>query len=66
MLIGGPPCQAYSIVGRSRNQGKADYSAENDHRHFLYKEYLRIIKERKPAVFRHGKREGDSVLENCR
>ncbi|WP_342454980.1 DNA cytosine methyltransferase [Pseudomonas sp. S11P7] len=51
VLIGGPPCQAYSIVGRSRNQGKADYSAENDHRHFLYKEYLRIIKERKPAVF---------------
>jgi DNA (cytosine-5)-methyltransferase 1 len=51
VLIGGPPCQAYSIVGRSRNQGKADYRAENDHRHFLYKEYLRIIKERKPAVF---------------
>ncbi|WP_426233890.1 DNA cytosine methyltransferase [Pseudomonas sp. TWP3-2] len=51
ILIGGPPCQAYSIVGRSRNQGKADYSAENDHRHFLYKEYLRIIKERKPAIF---------------
>jgi len=51
VLIGGPPCQAYSIVGRSRNKGKADYSAENDHRHFLYKEYLRIIKERKPTVF---------------
>lgn len=51
VLIGGPPCQAYSLVGRSRNLGKADYSAENDHRHFLYKEYLRIIKERKPAVF---------------
>jgi DNA (cytosine-5)-methyltransferase 1 len=51
VLIGGPPCQAYSIVGRSRNKGKADYSAENDHRHFLYKEYLRIIKEQKPTVF---------------
>jgi DNA (cytosine-5)-methyltransferase 1 len=51
VLIGGPPCQAYSIVGRARNQAKANYNAENDHRHFLYKEYLRIIKERKPAVF---------------
>lgn len=51
VLIGGPPCQAYSIVGRARNQAKVDYSAENDHRHFLYKEYLRIIKERKPTVF---------------
>nr|WP_314577692.1 DNA (cytosine-5-)-methyltransferase [uncultured Pseudomonas sp.] len=51
VLIGGPPCQAYSIVGRARNKGKADYSAENDHRHFLYREYLRIIHERKPAIF---------------
>lgn len=51
VLIGGPPCQAYSIVGRARNQANANYSAESDHRHFLYKEYLRIIKERQPTVF---------------
>lgn len=51
VLIGGPPCQAYSIVGRARNQAKADYKAEDDHRHFLYKEYLRIIRERQPTVF---------------
>lgn len=51
VLIGGPPCQAYSLVGRSRNKGKADYRAESDHRHFLYREYLRIIQRKKPAVF---------------
>lgn len=51
VLIGGPPCQAYSLVGRSRNQGKSGYSPEQDARHFLYKEYLRIIKERNPAIF---------------
>ena len=51
VLIGGPPCQAYSIVGRARNRGKADYRAENDHRHFLYREYLRIIQKKRPAVF---------------
>ncbi|MDR0191003.1 DNA (cytosine-5-)-methyltransferase [Pseudomonas yamanorum] len=51
VLIGGPPCQAYSIVGRARNQAKADYKAEEDHRHFLYKEYLRIIRERQPTIF---------------
>lgn len=51
VLIGGPPCQAYSLVGRSRNQGVLGYKAEADHRHFLYKHYLQIIKEYRPAVF---------------
>lgn len=51
VLIGGPPCQAYSLVGRARNKGKEDYKAEDDHRHFLYKEYLRIIQQYRPAVF---------------
>lgn len=51
VLIGGPPCQAYSLVGRARNRGKIDYRAEDDHRHFLYREYLRIIQRYKPAVF---------------
>jgi DNA (cytosine-5)-methyltransferase 1 len=51
VLIGGPPCQAYSLVGRSRNMGKLDYVAEDDHRHFLYKEYLRILHRSRPAVF---------------
>lgn len=51
VLIGGPPCQAYSIVGRARNRGKINYKAEEDHRHFLYREYLRIIQKKRPAVF---------------
>jgi DNA (cytosine-5)-methyltransferase 1 len=51
VLIGGPPCQAYSLVGRSRNKGSANYSAENDKRHFLYREYLRVLQKTKPAVF---------------
>lgn len=51
VLIGGPPCQAYSVVGRSRNKGEEKYVAEKDHRHFLYKEYLHVIAEFQPAVF---------------
>jgi DNA (cytosine-5)-methyltransferase 1 len=51
VLLGGPPCQAYSLVGRSRNIGKLDYKPENDHRHFLYREYLAIIAELWPSVF---------------
>lgn len=51
LLIGGPPCQAYSLVGRARNKGNKKYSAEEDGRHFLYKEYLRILANFWPAVF---------------
>ena len=51
VLIGGPPCQAYSIAGRSRNRGNDNYNAEEDHRQYLYLEYLQIIAEHRPAVF---------------
>lgn len=51
VLIGGPPCQAYSLVGRARNRGKTDYKAEEDPRHYLYKEYLRIIARYHPSIF---------------
>lgn len=49
VLLGGPPCQAYSLVGRSRMMG--DPSFQNDIRHFLYKEYLQIIIDHMPPVF---------------
>lgn len=51
VLIGGPPCQAYSLVGRARNRGVVGYKAEDDHRHFLYLHYLKILKEYSPAAF---------------
>lgn len=51
VLVGGPPCQAYSVAGRVRNKGKADYVPENDHRHFLYQEYLGIIARHWPKIF---------------
>jgi DNA (cytosine-5)-methyltransferase 1 len=51
ILIGGPPCQAYSVVGRARNKGTEGYEASKDHRHFLYKEYIRILQTLMPAAF---------------
>jgi len=51
IVIGGPPCQAYSLVGRARNQGNTKYVAEKDPRHFLYKEYLKILALVTPEVF---------------
>jgi len=47
VLIGGPPCQAYSLVGRSRNGG----TKPEDARLYLYRKYLRIIAEHSPPVF---------------
>ena len=49
VLIGGPPCQAYSLAGRSRRAH--DASLENDEKQTLYKCYLAFIKGLKPTVF---------------
>jgi DNA (cytosine-5)-methyltransferase 1 len=51
VLIGGPPCQAYSLVGRARNIGIAGYKPEEDHRHFLYQHYLKILNKFRPSIF---------------
>lgn len=51
VVIGGPPCQAYSLVGRSRNKGIKGYIAREDARHFLYREYIHILEKLRPAAF---------------
>lgn len=51
VVIGGPPCQAYSLIGRAKNSGTLGYVAEKDHRHYLYKEYLRILDKTEPVAF---------------
>lgn len=51
VLIGGPPCQAYSLVGRARNRGIAGYRPENDERYVLYKHYLKLVSQFRPAAF---------------
>lgn len=53
LVVGGPPCQAYSIVGRAR-RGGIDAA---DPRVHLYREYLRILAVHRPPVF---------VLENVK
>lgn len=49
VLIGGPPCQAYSLVGRSRR--KHDKNFDQDPKHTLYRCYLSFIKELQPDIF---------------
>jgi len=47
LLIGGPPCQAYSLVGRARDEN----SMEVDPRNYLYKLYVRFLAKYQPKAF---------------
>lgn len=47
IIIGGPPCQAYSLVGRSRDQNRM----QGDKRNYLFKYYAEFLKRYKPAYF---------------
>ncbi len=51
IVIGGPPCQAYSLAGRSRNRGRPNYVPEQDERHYLYQEFINILEAVAPAAF---------------
>jgi DNA (cytosine-5)-methyltransferase 1 len=47
LIIGGPPCQAYSVVGRARDpKGMSE-----DPRNFLYKHYVEFLKRYNPKIF---------------
>ncbi len=51
VLVGGPPCQAYSMVGRSRLAKLGREAFEQNDKHVLYREYLRILAKYLPPVF---------------
>ncbi|MDW7678273.1 MAG: DNA cytosine methyltransferase [Bacillota bacterium] len=47
VIIGGPPCQAYSLVGRAKDiNGMLD-----DPRNYLYKQYVKVLKKYEPTFF---------------
>jgi DNA (cytosine-5)-methyltransferase 1 len=47
LIIGGPPCQAYSLVGRSRSKTKM----EGDPRNYLFIQYAEYLERYKPKMF---------------
>ena len=63
ILIGGPPCQAFSTVGRARRKGhvtnnavagddgKMRWEQDHDGRTWLYLEYIKVIAEFQPEMF---------------
>lgn len=46
-IIGGPPCQAYSIAGRVRDEN----GMRNDYRNYLFEHYLNVVKRYQPKFF---------------
>ncbi len=47
LLIGGPPCQAFSSVGRAQDPN----SMKGDKRNYLYKHYIEILEKLNPKIF---------------
>lgn len=47
VLVGGPPCQAYSLVGRARSANQM----EGDPRNYLYMLYCEVLKKYRPKMF---------------
>lgn len=47
LIIGGPPCQAYSIAGRAQDK----YSMKSDYRNYLFESFVKVVDEFKPNIF---------------
>ena len=47
VIIGGPPCQAYSSLGRAKDEN----GMKNDPRNFLFESYVKILNHYLPKIF---------------
>lgn len=47
LIIGGPPCQAYSLVGRARRED----GMKGDRRNYLYVQYAKYLEKYQPKLF---------------
>lgn len=57
LLLGGPPCQSYSLVGRVRNAAEPGYDIDKDDRQSLYLSYADALAVLQPVV---------AVMENVK
>lgn len=47
VIIGGPPCQAYSLAGRAQDP----HSMKDDYRNFLFESFVKVVDHYKPTMF---------------
>jgi DNA (cytosine-5)-methyltransferase 1 len=51
VVVGGPPCQGFSVFGKRRFVHTQGYNLKEDPRNYLIYEFLRIVKYLKPKFF---------------
>lgn len=51
LIVGGPPCQGFSVFGKRRFINTQDYDPHQDPRNFLVYQYIRIVDELRPKFF---------------
>lgn len=47
LILGGPPCQAYSIAGRVRDEN----GMQDDYRNYLFESYVKMVQHYQPKAF---------------
>ena len=47
IILGGPPCQAYSLAGRAQDKN----SMKDDYRNYLFESYIKVVDQYKPKIF---------------
>ena len=47
LIIGGPPCQAYSLAGRVQDKN----GMKEDYRNYLFESYIKVVDKYKPKIF---------------
>lgn len=51
LIVGGPPCQGFSVFGKRRFINTQEYDPLKDPRNFLVYQYIRIVEEIRPKFF---------------
>ena len=64
LIVGGPPCQGFSIFGKRRFVNTQGYEPKKDPRNHLVYEYIRIVKELRPKFFFMENVKGFTNLDN--
>jgi len=64
LVVGGPPCQGFSIFGKRRFVNTQGYNPQDDPRNYLVYEFMRVVKETRPKFFFMENVKGFMSLDN--